>query len=509
MLQADAGSLPRAERAALARIIRAARRMDVLYVQQVWPGTAPLLAENKDLAQPVLDAVRFFKGPWLPDGAPFIAGVPEARPPMDFYPADASKAELEKWLTSLRDRDRARAMAPFTTIRRAVSGGFEIVPYSRHYRSGLEPAAKDLAAAAGLTREPTLRRFLRARAAALLDDDYYASDVAFVNLKGPIDVVLGPYEVDDDGWFGVKTSFEAQIALVNQAATKRIADVASHLQELEDHLPLAPALRGRKLADAAPVLILDAIYFGGMSDAGSVVAGYGLPNDVRVLQSVGARTGTYRNVLESRYESEFRPIAEAAVASPEREALRFEDILDEILFVRMFDSVGPQLVEGSRRPILEALAEDGSVAGQIRSMLLSLWGHRYLIEHGMLEARQRDSLYAAFLVPALARLRGAGSPGPAARGSTYVLNHLVEAHAIQADADGRLAIDPARADEDVVRAAGEFVSVMARGDAAAVKALLQRHGAVRPEVKAVLERLGAAPPRRRPIFPTADQLDPG
>ena len=187
--------------------------------------------------------------------------------------------------------------------------------YSHHYARELTLAAGDLRAAANLTREPTLKRYLRARAKALLDDDYFTSDVAFVGLKGPIDVVLGPYEVDDDSWFGVKTAFEASIALVNEAATQRIAGVTAHLQDLEDHLPLAPELRGRKLAAAAPVLVLDVIYNGGLTASGPR-AGYGLPNDLRVLNAVGARTATYRNILKVRYETTFRPIADAALAIP-------------------------------------------------------------------------------------------------------------------------------------------------------------------------------------------------
>jgi hypothetical protein len=175
--------------------------------------------------------------------------------------------------------------------------------------------------------------------------------------------------------------------------------------------------------------------------------------------------------------------------------------------VRLFDSLGPQLVTGTTQPITDALHENGSVAGQIRSMLLSLWGHRYLIEHGYLESREAGSMYAAFLVPALARVR-AGLGRSSNRGSTYVLNHLIEAGAIQAGADGRLTIDAARADTDVTQAAGEFISLMAKGDADAIGALLRRYVTVSPEVKAILARIGPTPPLQRFVYRTADQLDP-
>jgi hypothetical protein len=510
-IDVDLASLPATEKAALARIVHAGRLMDALYIRQVWPGTAGLMKERETArnpsAQAELTALNFFKGPWDNQGVPFIAGVPAKRPIGDFYPANSTKADIESWLASLGAHDRAQALGSFTVIGRSGDGKFDVSRYSHRYAKELTLAAQELRAAASLTREPTLKRYLRARAKALLDDDYFASDVAFVGLKGPIDVVLGPYEISDDTWFGVKTAFEASIAIVNQAATQRVAGYSAHLQELEDHLPLAPELRGRKLGATAPVLVLDVIYHGGLTAAGGAHYGYGLPNDLRVLNAVGARTATDRNIAKAVYQTFYAPMADVVLTNSARATLQFDDVLDEILMVRLFDSLGPQFVTGTTTPIADALQAKASVASQIRSMLLSLWGHRYLIEHGYLESRDGGAIYAAFLVPALDRVLG-GLVRPRSQASTYILNHLIEAGAIRADADGRFTIDPARAGAEVTRAAGEFVSLMAKGDLVAIEALLGRYVTVRPEVEAALKRLGTDPPPQRMVYRTADQLDP-
>jgi hypothetical protein len=508
-VEVDITGLPASEQAALVPLLRAARQMDALYMRQVWPGTRALLRERQSAkdsaAQAELDALNFFKGPWGSTGTAFIGGVPSERPIGDFYPSGTTKHDIDIWLGTLSEPDRKRALDSFTAIERGQNGPFEAVPYGRRYRDALTEAAGALREAAALTHETTLKNFLTLRAQALLDDDYYASDVAFVGLKGPIDVVLGPYEVDDDAWFGAKTAYEASIALVNETATQRIGRIATHLQELEDHLPLSPNLRGRKLGAAAPIVVLDVIYHGGMAGAGGAAAGYGLPNDLRVLNAVGARTGTYNNILKLRYDSTFRPMADAALTDADRSALRFEDIRDEIMFVRIFDSLGPQFVTGTKQPIAAALRENSAVAGQIRSMLLSLWGHRYLAEHGYLDGRETASLYSAFLIPALARARGGLASTPS-QGSTYVLNHLLEAGAISAGADGRFKINRAAADADITRAAMEFISLMAKGDATAVKSLLQRYVVVTPAIRDVLARLGPPPPLQRLVYRTADRL---
>ena len=510
VVEVDLSTLPSHEKAALARIIHAARKLDTLFIRQIWPGTAALLRQRTPSqttqVRAEVEALNFFKGPWDNDGKAFILGAPATRPIADFYPAAATKDALEAWLGTLSPPKRKRALGAFTAIRPGSGGRFEVEPYSRYYASELRSVAHELRAAAALTHEPTLKRYLVTRAQALLDDDYYASDVAFVGLRGPIDVALGPYEVDDDNWFGVKTSFQASIALLNKAASEHVALIASHLQELEDHLPLAAELRGRRLAAAAPVVILDAIYQGGLSGAGRAQAGYGLPNDLRVLKAVGARTGTYSNILELRYHRTFLPIATTALAAPDRAALRFEDIRDEIMLVRMFDSLGPQLVTGTKQPIADALRENWGVALQVRSMLLSLWGHRYLIEHGYLDARDAAPMYAAFLVPALARLRG-GLSSPSSQGSTYVLNRLIDAGAVRANSEEHLTIDAKRADAEVVRAANEFIPAMAKGDADTVHALLHQNVMMNPKLQPVFDRMGPAPPLDRIIYRTADNLD--
>jgi hypothetical protein len=510
-IEVDITGLPASEQAALVPLIQAARQMDALYIQQIWPGTRTLIKERQRTqtspAQAELTALNFFKGPWGPSGTPFITGVPSERPIADFYPSGTAKSDIDGWLSTLSAADRKRALGSFTTIERGDNGRFQVVSYGSHYHDALTKAAGALREAAGLTHEETLRKYLTLRAQALLDDNYYASDVAFVGLKGPIDVVLGPYEVDDDAWFGVKTAYEASIALVNAAATQRISHISSHLQELEDHLPLVPELRGRKLGAAAPIVVLDVIYHGGLAGAGGAAAGYGLPNDLRVLDAVGARTGTYSNILKLRYDTTFKPIADALLTDADRSRLRFEDIRDEIMFVRLFDSLGPQFVTGTKQPIVEALRENGAVAAQIRSMLLSLWGHQYLIEHGYLDGREAASVYSAFLIPALARARGGLSSTPS-QGSTYVLNHLIEAGAISLGPDGRFKINTAAANADIVRAAMEFISPMSKGDATAVKSLLQHYVVLTPPIREALTRLGPTPELQRPVYRTADRISP-
>jgi hypothetical protein len=402
---------------------------------------------------------------------------------------------------------RSRALDAFTVIRRSASRGFEIAPYSGHYGGELRAAARDLADAAQLTHEPSLERFLSARARALLDDDYYQSDLAFVALQGPIDVVVGPYETDDDEWFGAKTTYEGAIGIVDSAATRQFAALTSRLQELEDSLPLEAPLRGEKLRGGAPILIADSLYQGGDFAAGGAHIAYNLPNDLRVQHAVGARTVVYRNVLRARYDVAFRPISQAMLPPAESAGLTFEDFLSEFVFVRAFDTLGPHTVTGTTRAIADALQENASVAGQIRSMLLSVWGHHYLLQHGYQEKGGTHAVYAAFLVRALSQVRD-GVHSEQARGYAYVLNRLLEGGGVRLGENGVFLIDEAQAHVAIEKAAREFVSLMSSGDTAGISAQLTQYAIERPEVQASLQRVAAPSALQRPLFRTADELDP-
>jgi len=134
-----------------------------------------------------------------------VPGAPAKPEGANYYPAGASKADLERWIQSLSEAERARATGFFTVIRR-TGRTFTIVPYDVEYQGELARAAALLREGAQLTGEPTLRTFLTRRADAFLSNDYYDSDVAWMEVKGPIEPTIGPYEVYEDELFNYKAA---------------------------------------------------------------------------------------------------------------------------------------------------------------------------------------------------------------------------------------------------------------------------------------------------------------
>src|SRR6185295_18668352 len=185
---ADLSALSPSDRQVLAKLIAASKVIDALFLRQVWAGNEAMLL---DLARNgTADGrarLHYFlvnKGPWsrLDHDQPFVAGAPPKPAGANFYPGDATKAELERWMESLPEAERARARGFFTVVRRGAAGALTLVPYSVEYQGELMQAAALLREAAALASEPSLKTFLAKRADAFLSNDYYDSDIAWMEL---------------------------------------------------------------------------------------------------------------------------------------------------------------------------------------------------------------------------------------------------------------------------------------------------------------------------------------
>src|SRR2546426_9051137 len=251
------------------------------------------------------------KGPWsqLDGNEPFIEGAPARPPQANFYPDDMTKDEFNAWVNTLSPEEKEKATGYFYAIRRDANGKLKPVPYSEEYREFLEPAAKLLREAADLTTNQTLKKFLTKRADAFLSDDYYASDVAWMDLDAPIDVTIGPYETYEDELFGYKAAFEAFITLRDEAESAKLKKFSQYLQELEDHLPLDAKYRNPKLGAASPIRVVNEVFSSGEGNSGVQTAAFNLPNDERVVKEKGSKRIMLKNVQDAKFNKILIPIS--------------------------------------------------------------------------------------------------------------------------------------------------------------------------------------------------------
>ena len=513
-IRADLSGMPAGERRALASIIEAAQIMDGLFFRQVWAGNEALLMrlleDRTPLGQARVHYLLLNKGPWsrLDHDASFIPGVPPKPGGANFYPAGATKADVEAWQKSLSEADRVRATGFFTAIRRGPGEkAFTIVPYSLEYQGELAVAAAFLREAAALTAQPSLKRYLTARADAFATNDYHDSDVAWMELDASIEPTIGPYEVYEDEWFNAKAAFEAFVTVRDDEETKKLARFGAELQDIENHLPIDPRHRNPRLGTLAPIRVVNEVFAAGDGNRGVQTAAFNLPNDERVIREKGSKRVMLRNVQETKFRTVLVPIATVALSPSDQGQVSFDAFFTHILMHELMHGLGPHdiSVAGRATTVRQELKETYSAIEEAKADISGLFALQYLVDKGVLDKGLERTMYTTFLASAFRSIRF-GVNEAHGRGVAMQLNYLLDAGAVIPGSDGTWTVNPLKIKDAVTSLTREIMTLQANGDYLRVRSMLDTLGVVRPVVQQVLDRLTAVPVDIEPRFTTTAML---
>jgi len=512
-LGADISGFPENERRALAKTIEASRVMDALFLRQVWAGNDPLLLEllgdDSDLGQARLHAFVLNKGPWsrLDHDAAFVPGVPAKPEAANFYPAGATKDEVAGWLESLSGDEREAAIGFFTTIRRGSTGGFVAVPYSVEYQGALAQAAALLREAAAATTQPTLKAYLEKRAAAFGSNDYFDSDMAWMELDASIEPTIGPYETYEDLWFGYKAAFESFIGVRDEAESQKLERFTGELQWLEDRLPIKPEWRNPKIGALAPIRVVDLVFSAGDGNSGVQTAAYNLPNDERVVSQKGSKRVMLKNTQEAKFNTVLVPISKVALAPADQASLSFDAFFTHILMHELVHGIGPQTitVDGRETTVREALKDVRAPLEEAKADIAGLWAMQQLVDKGVLDRSFERTMYTTFLASSFRSIRF-GTGEAHGRGQALQLNDLLDRGGFRVNPDGTFSVDEGKIRDAVTALTAELMTIQAQGSYEKARAILDRLAVIRPETQRVLDRLEDVPVDIEPRFVTAEEL---
>ena len=514
-IAADVSRLPDNERRALGKLVDAAAIMDALFLRQVWAGNDAML---QTLSRAALTSspdaaarLHYFlinKGPWsrLDHNKPFIPAPPKPESG-NFYPAGATKEAVQKWIDSLSGEARAQATGFFTTIRRAPGGNFMAVPYSVEYQGELATAAGLLREAAALTTQPTLKAYLTSRADAFISNDYYASDVSWMELDASIEPTIGPYEVYEDEWFNFKAAFEAFITLRDDAETKKLAVFSSGLQELENALPIDPGQRNAKLGAMAPIRVVNVVFTAGDANRGVQTAAFNLPNDERVVREKGSKRVMLKNVQEAKFRTVLVPISKIVLPAAHQKYVSFDSFFTHILMHELMHGLGPHNISvgGRATTVRQELKETYSAIEEAKADVSGLWALKQLADKKLIEPAIAETMYTTFLASAFRSIRF-GVNEAHGRGIAIQLNYLLDAGAFKVRPDGAFEVDHAKMPDAVTALTREIMTLQAEGSYAKAKELIERLGVVRQPVQQALDKLATVPVDIEPRFVSVAKL---
>src|SRR6266446_4134099 len=512
VLTADTSRLSANDRKALQKIIEAARLLDPLFLRQVWSGNEALKmkleADKSVVGRQRLHYFLINDGPWsrLDNNEPFIEGVPrEKPPPANFYPDDITKEEFNSWLQGLPGSEKEKATGYFYTIRRNASGKLITVSYSQEYREFLEPAAKLLSEAAALTTNLTLKNFLYTRAEAFSSNDYYASDVAWMDLAAPIDVTIGPYETYEDELFGYKAAFEAYVTLTDVAESAKLKKFGQYLQELENNLPLEARYRNPQLGASSPMRVVNEVFSSGEGNNGVQTAAFNLPNDERVVREKGSKRIMLKNVQDAKFNKTLIPISRVVLDPAQQRDLAFEAFFTHILTHELMHGLGPHNINvgGQATTVRLQLKELYSAIEEAKADITGLWALQYLIDKGVVDKGMEQTLYTTYLASMFRSVRF-GLTEAHGKGVAMQFNYLTDEGAFKFnDRTGTFSVDHSKVKEAVRKLTHDLLTLEAEGSYEKAKAILDKYAVIRPPMKGAFDRLGDVPVDIEPIFPLA------
>ncbi|RIX26806.1 dipeptidyl-peptidase 3 family protein [Sphingomonas edaphi] len=500
----DTGYLSAEEKEVVNLLIQASNLMSEIYKRQSTPDYDKLRAEvvaKNDLA--LFERFDAFFGPWDPvnDGEAFFGGKPKPAG-AGFYPADLTKAEFDKYLAA-HPEEVAKLTDPYTVVKRQ-GDKLVAVPYSVEYKQWLEPAAKLLEQAAAKTRNPSLQKFLSLRAQAFRTDDYFQSELAWMDLKDtPIEIAIGPYEVYTDELYGRKTAFESFLTLKDPKESSALDVYKGHLRDMEANLPVEESYKNFQRGFESPIAVADQIKGGGDNVPGIQTVAFNLPNDERVREAKGAKKVILRNVLGAKYERILAPMASLTLVTEQSGDVTKKYMFLETLFHELSHSLGPGsiVVNGRTTTVDKELKEISSGFEEAKADVMGAWNILYMMDKGVLPAAEKKQIRATY-VAGLFRAMRFGTGEAHGKGAAMQYRFLRDRGGIVWDAQAkRFRIDEAKIDSAIRDLVGAIVRLQGNGDYAGTKAFLDKWAVLDPEAQQVIDTMKDIPVDIRPVYP--------
>jgi hypothetical protein len=386
-LGADLAPLSAKERQMLPLLIDAAREMDTIYWQEVYPERDSLLASISDSSLRRLVEINY--GPWdrLAGNEPFVPGVGPRAKGAAFYPADLTAATLD----SAAAGDPALKGA-YTLVRRDSAGRLTAVPYHSAFAAPTARAAARLRAPAALAEDPGLRRYLETRARALETDDYRASDFAWLDMRhNRLDIVVGPTETYDDELAGVKTAHESYVLIKDLDWSARLSRYAAMLPALQRGLPVPDAYRRETPGTDSDLNAYDVVYYAGQANAGGKTIAINLPNDEDVQLRKGTRRLQLKNAMRAKFDRILVPLADALIAPDQQRHITFDAFFENTMFHEVAHGLGIKQTINGRGTVRQALKERHNALEEEKADVLGLYMVSALNRQGELKADLLDN----------------------------------------------------------------------------------------------------------------------
>ncbi|WP_291074809.1 dipeptidyl-peptidase 3 family protein [Empedobacter sp. UBA5987] len=479
-LTTDISHLTQNEKEILRLMFKTADIMDDLFWQQAYGAKIDLMDETKGEAK---EYAKINYGPWdrLNNEAPFINGICAKPAGATFYPIDMTKEEFEQ--ANIKD-----GKSPYSIIRRNREGKLYSIPYNENFKNQLSKAAGYLTKASELAEDTGLKNYLKLRAAALVSDDFYASDLAWMDMKNAnIDMVVGPIENYEDQLFGYKTSYSAYILVKDIEWSKKLAKFVQYLPELQKNLPVSANYKKEVPGTDSDLNAYDVVYYAGDCNAAGKTIAINLPNDEKVQLEKGTRRLQLKNAMKAKFDKILAPIATALIDESQQKNIKFDAFFSNVMFHEVAHGLGIKNTVNGKGSVRDALKEANSALEEGKADILGLYMVNQLLKKGELTGTQED-YFVTFLAGILRSVRF-GASSAHGQANMIAFNYFAENGAFEKTPNGRYKVNVAKMEKAMNGLSELILTLQGNGDYDGVKKLYADKGIIHDDLQKDLDVL--------------------
>lgn len=486
-LTTDISKLTENEKKMIPLFIEVAHIMEDIFWQNAYGDKSELMQQfAQDSA--ALKYISINYGPWdrLNANQPFIDGFGPKPLGANFYPTDMTKEEFD----ALKD---PRKTDWYSVIRRDTTGQLIVLSFHEAYPEEVAKASELLDQAAELAEGPGLKKYLSLRAKALLDDDYLASDLAWMDMQdNTLDFVVGPIETYEDQLYGYKAAHSGQILVKDKEWSKRLSLYAQYLPRLQENLPV-PAAYKKEKANANPDMnAYDVIYYAGDCNAGSKNIAINLPNDPRVHAAKGSRKLQLKNSMQAKFDKMVVPISKLLINPEQQKHVNFDAFFENTMFHEVAHGLGVNYTIKDKQDVRSALQNYYTSIEEGKADILGLFLVTKLAEWDIIKNKDLMDNYVTFIA-GIFRSTRFGAASAHGKANMMQFAHFMESGAISRDeATGYYTIDFEKMKKDIEVIAGEYITIEGDGDIETAAKLVAEKGIVTPVLQKDLDRIADA-----------------
>ncbi|MCA4783226.1 Zn-dependent hydrolase [Empedobacter stercoris] len=479
-LTTDISHLTKNEKEILRLMFKTADIMDDLFWQQAYGAKIDLMDETKGEAK---EYAKINYGPWdrLNNETPFVNGIGAKPAGAMFYPIDMTKEEFEQ--ANLKD-----GKSPYTIVRRNREGKLYTIPYHENFKNQLSKAAEYLTQASELAEDAGLKKYLKLRAAALMTDDFYASDLAWMDMKNAnIDMVVGPIENYEDQLFGYKTSYSAYILVKDIEWSKKLAKFVQYLPELQRNLPVSASYKKEVPGTDSDLNAYDVVYYAGDCNAAGKTIAINLPNDERVQLEKGTRRLQLKNAMKAKFDNILVPISTALIDESQQKNIKFDAFFSNVMFHEVAHGLGIKNTVNGKGSVRDALKEANSALEEGKADILGLYMVNQLLKKGELTGTQED-YFVTFLAGILRSVRF-GASSAHGQANMIAFNYFAENGAFVKTERGRYKVNVVKMEQAMNGLSELILTLQGNGDYNGVKKLYADKGTIHSDLQQDLDVL--------------------